>query len=130
MFEELAGLELFKGEVALVTGSASNIGKGIAIALSLQGAHVVLADVDDKKNQATADAILDHGGTCMQVIVDLAQADGWKRLLPAIEDRLPGIFVHSACPPRSEKDTPFHLRAETLDAMLTVNVRSTVWPNA
>ncbi|MGI9520140.1 MAG: SDR family NAD(P)-dependent oxidoreductase [Hyphomicrobiaceae bacterium] len=124
MAEELRGLELFKSEVALVTGSASNIGKEIAIALSIQGAHIILADVDGSKNQVTADEILGNGGSCDQVVVDLAQADGWKRLLPSIEGRLPSIYVHSACPPRVEHDTPLRVAAETFDEMLAVNVRS------
>jgi NAD(P)-dependent dehydrogenase (short-subunit alcohol dehydrogenase family) len=58
------------------------------------------------------------------VTADLAQPDGWRVLLPVIDDRLPSIFVHSACPPRSEADTPRIVGEDTFDAMLTVNVRS------
>ena len=48
---------LFKGETALVTGSASNIGRAIAGALAREGASVLLADVDLTRNQATRDAV-------------------------------------------------------------------------
>ena len=120
----IAQSDLFKDETALVTGSASNIGKGIAAGLAAQGAHVMLADVDPERNADTARIIKEGDGSCEEITVDLSTADGWKALLPAIDARLPTIFVHSACPPRHEADLPRNVSEETLDAMLNVNVRS------
>ena len=120
----LAELDLFKGEVALVTGSASNIGKGIAAGLAAEGAHILLADVDPDRNADTAKLIRDNGGSCEELTVDLSRPDGWKTLLPAIDTQRPSLFVHSACPARHEKDRPREVNEETLDAMLNVNVRS------
>ena len=42
----ILGVELFKGERALVTGAASNIGRSIALRLAGEGAEVTITDVD------------------------------------------------------------------------------------
>jgi len=122
--ETQSGLNLFAGEVALVTGSASNIGQGLAIGLAAAGAEVLLADIDAERNGETAAAIRDGGGVCRELTVDLSVPDGWRDLLPAIDERLPSIFVHSACPPRHEADTPRQISEETFDAMVNVGLRS------
>jgi NAD(P)-dependent dehydrogenase (short-subunit alcohol dehydrogenase family) len=42
------------GQVALVTGAASGIGRAIASALVVQGAQVVIADLDEPRAQQVA----------------------------------------------------------------------------
>lgn len=115
---------LFAGERAVVTGSASNIGRGIATALAREGAHVVLADIDMERNAAVAREIGSDGGSAETISVDLSQPDGWKAILEAIDGRAPDMFVHSACPRRLETDLAAVVSEETWDAMLTTNVRS------
>ena len=95
---------LFKGETALVTGSASSIGRGIALALAHEGAEVTLADIDAERNAETAALIADAGERSKQLTVDLSDLDGHKRLLDATGDTTFDMFVHSASPPRFEKD--------------------------
>lgn len=115
---------LFAGERAVVTGSASNIGRGIALALAREGAHVVLADIDMERNAAVARDIGSGGGAAETISVDLSQPGGWKEIVSAVEGRLPEMLVHSACPRRLETDLPTAVAEETWDAMLTTNVRS------
>lgn len=40
-------------KVAIVTGSASGIGRGIALAMAKEGAHVAIVDVNEEKGKAT-----------------------------------------------------------------------------
>ena len=54
---------LFKGEHALVTGSASNIGRAIALALAREGAAVRCVDVDPVRNETVAAEIDKAGGS-------------------------------------------------------------------
>ncbi len=90
----VAAWPLFAGEHALITGSASNIGRAIAQALAAEGADVTLADIN-------TDPVLAQLG-----------------------DRVPHMFVHSASPRRLEADTPLVVSEETWDEMVTTNVRS------
>lgn len=60
-----------KGKVAIITGSGSGIGKGIAQVFSKEGVKVVVADFDAKTGQATADEIDASGGQATFVKVDV-----------------------------------------------------------
>jgi rhamnulose-1-phosphate aldolase/alcohol dehydrogenase len=45
----------FAGKVVLITGAASGIGRATAFKMAQDGAHVVVADINEKDGQATAD---------------------------------------------------------------------------
>jgi 3-oxoacyl-[acyl-carrier protein] reductase len=117
-------LNLFAGERALVTGSASNIGRAIAEGLAAEGAEVVLADVDPVRNEATRKAIVDAGGKATTLNTDLSQKDGWKALVTALDGQRIDMFVHSASPPRKEADHALDVSEDIWDGMVNVNVRS------
>jgi 3-oxoacyl-[acyl-carrier protein] reductase len=116
-------LGLFKGEHALVTGSASNIGRGIAQALAREGAAVRCVDIDAARNASVVAGIVEAGGAAEAATADLATADGWRAALPP-EDRPVTLFVHSASPARREVDTPLAVSEATWDGMVNTNVRS------
>ena len=42
-----------KGRAAIVTGASSGIGRGIALAMAREGAHVVVADIRKGPNRAS-----------------------------------------------------------------------------
>src|SRR5699024_3222515 len=46
-----------KDKVAIVTGSAGGIGKGIALAMAKEGAHVAIVDVNAEKGQEILEEI-------------------------------------------------------------------------
>ena len=69
---------LLKDKVALITGSASGIGKEIAVEYAKQGAKVVIADLALDAAKATAEEIAKAGGTAMAVamnVTDETQVD-------------------------------------------------------
>ena len=57
-------MKLFKNQVAIVSGAGIGIGYEIALQLVLQGAKVVLNDIDEKLAFASAQKIKEQGGIC------------------------------------------------------------------
>jgi NAD(P)-dependent dehydrogenase (short-subunit alcohol dehydrogenase family) len=49
-----------EGKVALITGGSNGIGEGVARHLAGQGAHVVLADIDDARGKDLAEQLGGH----------------------------------------------------------------------
>ncbi len=114
---------LFRGETAVVTGSASNIGRAIAVALAHEGAALRCVDVDATRNASVTEEIVRAGGVAEAVTADLSTADGWRAALPGSGQPI-SMFVHSASPPRREADGALTVSEATWDAMANTNVRS------
>ena len=70
----------FEKKVAIVTGAASGIGRGIARAFAAEGAAVVLADLNEAGALATAAAILEHGGSALALAMDVSRPAEAERL--------------------------------------------------
>ena len=119
----MTSIGLFKGERALVTGSASNIGRAIAIALAREGAVVRCVDIDLQRNASTVEEIAKAGGAAESVIADLSTTDGWRAALPGVDQPI-HLFVHSASPARRETDTALAVSEAVWDGMVNTNVRS------
>ena len=118
--------QLLAQETAFITGAASGIGRGIAIAIAREGARVALSDIDADRGEETADALRREGCDASFIAADLASPDGVKTLLKGGLDHFgtPSIFVHAASPRRLEADNILDVSADTWDRMLSVNVRS------
>jgi NAD(P)-dependent dehydrogenase (short-subunit alcohol dehydrogenase family) len=62
----------FENKVALVTGAASGLGLATAKAFAESGAHVVLADWNEKEVQAAAKEIADKGHKALAIRCDVS----------------------------------------------------------
>ena len=76
----------FEGKVALVTGAASGIGRGAAIAFAARGAKVVLADIAAAGEEVAA-SIRAQGGEAYFQCCDVASAADVEALLAATVGR-------------------------------------------
>ncbi|WON75319.1 SDR family oxidoreductase [Nitrosospira sp. Is2] len=77
------GKRSFTGKVAFVTGAANGIGRATALAFAREGASVVVADVSEQNNQATARMIQELGGHALAVTCDVRRNEEVQRALNA-----------------------------------------------
>ena len=68
-------MKRFEGRVAVVTGAASGIGRGMAEAFAAAGMKVVLSDVRADALAATTEALRNDGAAVESVVADVASAD-------------------------------------------------------
>ena len=85
----------FEGQVAVVTGGASGIGRAMAQAFVAKGMKVVLADIEPGPLEETAQALRHDGGDVFAVTADVSRAADVERIGEAAID----VFgaLHVAC---------------------------------
>lgn len=123
-FEDMA--QRLQGRTALVTGSTSNIGRSIAVALAREGAHVVVSGRDAARGAAVVDQIREDGGRADFVRADLdGTAAAGKALAATAAEVLGGrvdVLVNNAgIYPASTTPTTDE---ETFDRVYGVNVKA------
>jgi 3-oxoacyl-[acyl-carrier protein] reductase len=64
-----------KGRRALITGTATGIGRAIAQRFASEGAEIVAVDRDERGNQQTAVLIHNQGGCCTALTADVSVED-------------------------------------------------------
>src|SRR5215472_12778820 len=84
----MSGLPDLEGKVAVVTGGASGIGKGIATRLVAEGARVIIADIQRDAMEATAAEIGAVG-----VLTDVSDAQSVADLARTAVDSFGAIHV-------------------------------------
>src|SRR5687767_9354167 len=112
-----------RGQVALVTGAGSGIGRAIAILFAREGARVVVADVDGRTAAATARRIGANRALSLQM--DVADAESVKAGFAAIDGRWRRLDV-AVTNAAIEPIVPFlDLTEATWDRVIDVNLKGT-----
>ncbi|GAA2559164.1 SDR family oxidoreductase [Winogradskya consettensis] len=81
------------GKTALVTGGASGIGKQTALRMGLEGATVVVADVQDALGLEVATEIEKNGGRSLYVHLDVADEANWAQAVATVEEEFRGLDI-------------------------------------
>ncbi len=83
-----------QGQVALVTGSAKNIGRAINLALAGAGAKVVINALSSgEEARALAEEIEAAGGEAMAHVADIRDEKAVKNMIKAVEERFGGLNI-------------------------------------
>ncbi|HVY43760.1 MAG TPA: glucose 1-dehydrogenase [Hyphomicrobiaceae bacterium] len=88
----------FKDQGALVTGGGSGIGREVAWAFGAEGAHVAVADIDQRAAERTVQEIRDRGGSAQAFALDVTDAKAVSAFVESAVSRLgrADILVNSA----------------------------------
>lgn len=81
-----------EGKIALVTGGAAGIGRGVASAFLDEGARVVVTDIDGHGLRRTADE-LGAGERVRLVQANVASDDDWRQAVSAAGETFGGLDI-------------------------------------
>ncbi|MBP8294204.1 MAG: glucose 1-dehydrogenase [Caldilineaceae bacterium] len=112
------------GKVAIVTGGAQGIGRGIALALAGAGAAVTVADLNDEASAATAAAIAAQGAQSLYVHADVAQETDVRALVDAAVARFGRLDIVVNNAGVVAVQTVEASSVDDWDRVMAVNVRS------
>ena len=84
-------------KVAIVTGAASGIGRGISLRLAELGAFVALLDIDDLKGRESAAEIEGHGGATVFLNCDVRSAAECRRAVESVIQKTGKIDILCNC---------------------------------
>jgi glucose 1-dehydrogenase len=112
----------------VVTGSASGIGRAIAIRLALDGASVVVSDVRREPREGgelTESVIADRGGSCIRVDGDVSRWSDVDRLVSTAVERYGrlDVMVNNAGIAGPASKPLLETSEEDWDAIMAVNLR-------
>ncbi len=113
----------FKGQIALVTGSARGIGRSIAEAFANRGASVVIADVNLEQSKETSAEIAKTGAKTTAVRLDVSKSGDVVRAFEEIAKEFGklDILVNNAGITRD--GLLLRMKEEDWDAVMEVNLK-------
>src|SRR5215469_2832587 len=95
--QSAAKLVSLEGKVAMVTGAASGIGRGIALRLAEMGAFAAVLDIDEANGMATAAKILEQGGCAEFLRCDVTSATDCCRAVQTVIEKRSRINILCNC---------------------------------
>jgi len=121
--ESTARLLSLEGKVAMITGAASGIGRGISIRLAEMGAFVSALDIDAKKGEETAAEIRSQGGEALFTNCDVRSAADCRQAVEAAISKWGRIDILCNCAGIAIRKDVVHLTEDEWDRTLDVTLK-------
>ena len=122
-------MDRLKGKVAIVTGSTSGIGIGIARLFAAEGAQVIVCGRRKEKGQAVVDRITAEGGKAEYHFMDLTDLSSVDKLIADTAEKYGkiDILVNNAANVGLPDGTVLELTLEMWDNIFTSDIRGTFY---
>lgn len=118
-----------EGSVAVVTGSASGIGRASAIRLAQDGADIAVLDINEEGLAETASGVKAAGRRCLPLKVDLLEREEITDAFARVEEELGRVSIlHNNAGGSLRRDIRTFAKsdADQWDYMVTLNLRQAV----
>jgi meso-butanediol dehydrogenase / (S,S)-butanediol dehydrogenase / diacetyl reductase len=116
---------VMEGKVAVVTGGARGIGRGIALAMAHAGADILIADLLDEAMQETAQEIRALGRKVGTLKVDVTRAESHAAMVSQAIGELGGLHVLVNCAGVISIHPVDELSEKDWDFVMDVNAKGT-----
>lgn len=111
-----------QGSVAVITGGANGIGKSVSQLFAVEGAAVVVADLDEKTGQSVANELEGNGYRAVFIKADVADEESVKDLVKAVVDTFGKLDIMIANAGIAETIPIHNLSLETWNRTIDVNL--------
>jgi len=117
-----------EGKTALITGSGSGFGEGIALRYAQEGAHIVVNDIDHQQGERVVEAIRAAGGRAVFAAGDVSQGEAMQRLLDCALSAFGdlSIVVNNAGVSHRNQSL-LEVSEADFDRVYAINVKSLYW---
>lgn len=117
------------GKIALITGSASGIGKGSALLFAQEGATVIVNDLDMVKGETTVKEITQAGGKAVFIQADVTDPASVQAMVTEIIEQFGQVDVLFNNAGISGVGALHEVESDLWDRVMNVNIRGVYLPS-
>jgi NAD(P)-dependent dehydrogenase (short-subunit alcohol dehydrogenase family) len=121
--ERAAQLLSLEGKVAMVTGAASGIGRGISFRLAEMGTFVAVLDIDENRGSETATEIEAHGGEASFLKCDVRSTADCRQTVDTVIEKFSKIDILCNCTGIAIRKDIVELTEDEWDLALDVTLK-------
>ena len=115
------------GKVALITGAAQGIGRGIALRLAKEGADIALVDLNPEKLRHVAEEVQVLGRKASTFVADVGDREQVFQAVEHAHSTLGGLDMMVNNAGISQVKPLLDVTAEEIERIYRINVQGTLW---